>query len=1073
MSLQLGMKALEEERYSDAAELLEGFCRNYAGDRSKECLQAKMSLVKAYRYTKRIDEAIAICQELAEDPSRKIQAWAENALQALEPERSQAMSQAGSEDLSSPPTEIEIAAALEQYLAGYNLNIQVTQQEHQLLIILNRPAEISLDYSHIVAEITSHVRDLQLTDISYLLIYSRVLGEFEPDWQTQVDLQSTESDREVGLLEVEVEAHNTEEPEEIAEITDHEFASDLEFVDQIAGSEAIASNYESDLENDYEVDEQPTTAKKAGMGHDWEDDLLGDTSLNNLEQLLANDLDADLAENQPEIDSPSSFSPDSSEFDSLDLESQEAEAATEDSENFDAFVSESSSDQAVINDDGELDLSAYCFARNTHLVKTSLPNPDIAVAQAVLFFHLLDDSDRKLIMPTLVEFFKAPKKTSLDGLPEEIKQWLTDILSLSDLEFRSVSVWLSRYCADADAALTQIDATLSAAAEVANAEQETAEANSSPRNSRARAANNSGKSTPPTSQSFAKAGRSKVLGATLAIAKNAGKLSLASGVTISLLFGMVLVLSLAVLLIVGNQNPGAGLAIAIVITLVVNAALFFLSPLIMDLTQAWLYGTRWVKLTEIERYSPEAAQVIKRVCNQKKITTPRLGIIDDQNPTAFTYGALPNSARLVVSKGLFTYLDDEEVATVYAHELGHIVHWDFAVMTLASTLVQITYLIYIFAREFGDKFGDKAKNAARSASMLAYVFYVAGTFMLLYLSRTREYFADHFAAEVTGNPNALSRALVKIAYGILEENKNTKTPSRLIEGTRALGIYDAKAAATTGTAYQIATEPQKIGLVFLWDLFNPWGWWMELGSTHPLTGKRVRALSNYAEQLGLDVEYDMASVVAEGKRLSKSRLYKSFALDLCLSWAEWIGVIFGLFAASLIVSILGSDWWRAWLALPLTLFGVGVLIKTQISFPGANRSVQTDILTLMCDPYASPLRGQPVKLEGEIIGRGDAGYIFGSDLKLQDSTGMIFLRYASRFGPLGNFLFGASQVKELIGHESKVTGWFRRGIMPWVDLNRVISESGKKVDSYPTFWSVVIGFTSILVGIFIIPKLFT
>ena len=60
----------------------------------------------------------------------------------------------------------------------------------------------------------------------------------------------------------------------------------------------------------------------------------------------------------------------------------------------------------------------------------------------------------------------------------------------------------------------------------------------------------------------------------------------------------------------------------------------------------------------------------------------------------------------------------------------------------------------------------------------------------------------------------------------------------------------------------------KIGRLFLWDLFNPQAWWVELNSTHPLTGKRVRALSNYAEQLGLAMEFDMSHVVAEGKRLS-------------------------------------------------------------------------------------------------------------------------------------------------------------------------------------------------------------
>jgi hypothetical protein len=50
---------------------------------------------------------------------------------------------------------------------------------------------------------------------------------------------------------------------------------------------------------------------------------------------------------------------------------------------------------------------------------------------------------------------------------------------------------------------------------------------------------------------------------------------------------------------------------------------------------------------------------------------------------------------------------------------------------------------------------------------------------------------------------------VKIAYGILEEGSRTKEPSRLIEGTRALGIYDHKAAASTGTAYRIASIRKK------------------------------------------------------------------------------------------------------------------------------------------------------------------------------------------------------------------------------------------------------------------------
>ena len=557
-----------------------------------------------------------------------------------------------------------------------------------------------------------------------------------------------------------------------------------------------------------------------------------------------------------------------------------------------------------------------------------------------------------------------------------------------------------------------------------------------------------------------KAGRSRKAGVKL-IQKTGSNLVLASGVTITMLFGMVLALSLASVLILNSPDPVVGLSIALPITLIFNIAAFFLSPYLMDLTQNWLYHTRWVSLAEIESLSPETAKVIKKVCKQKKLQQPRLGIIDDQNPTAFTYGSLPNSARLVVSQGLFTYLDDEEIATVYAHELGHIVHWDFAVMTLASTLVQITYLIYTTAQRIGRSGGSKAKDAAGSVAAVAYLFYIAGTYLLLYLSRTREYFADHFAAETTGNPNALSRALVKIAYGILEEGQRATEPSRLLEGTRALGIYDAKAATSTGTAYRISSEPEKIGRVFLWDMFNPWGWWMELNSTHPLTGKRVRALSTYAEQLGLDVEFDMGRIVGEGNHLSKRRLYGNFVFDLLLYSAETLGASVGLAIGIALYAVNPM----MMVACPLIALGVGILLKTLVMFPNYEQAEPLDVLTLMSDPYASPLRGQPAKLQGELIGRGDAGYTFGSDLKLPDRTGMISLRYASGFGLIGNFLFGMKRVKSLIGMDVSALGWFRRGVAPWMDLIQQESDSGTVVNSYHRFWSFVMGICAIAIGI--------
>jgi hypothetical protein len=412
-----------------------------------------------------------------------------------------------------------------------------------------------------------------------------------------------------------------------------------------------------------------------------------------------------------------------------------------------------------------------------------------------------------------------------------------------------------------------------------------------------------------------------------------GSLALASGVTIALLFGMVFVLGLSLVLIAGSDDPVTGLAIAIFLTIVFNLATFFLSPFIMDLVQSWLYKTRWVDLAEIEQYSPETGKIIRQVCQQKNLKTPRLGIINDQNPTAFTYGSLPNSARLVVSQGLFTYLDDDEIATVYAHELGHIVHWDFAVMTVASTLVQICYLVYSTARRLGSGRGDS---------------------------------------------------------------------------------------------------------------------------------KRVRALSTYAEQLGLPIEFDMGQVIAEGKTLNKNQLYGNFFLDIVLYGAETIGFFVGVVVG--FVFLFGNHL-GLFFGAPLIGVGIGMLVKTFVMFPDYSQAPETDILTLMSDPYASPLRGKPAQLEGQLIGRGDAGYKFGSDLKIQDRSGLLYLHYASRFGPIGNFLFGMKRVNSLIGQQVATTGWFRRGVAPWMDLIQLTGENGTVVNSYHRFWSFILGSGLIILGI--------
>ncbi|MEG4852040.1 hypothetical protein QUB10_14120 [Microcoleus sp. B5-D4] len=78
---------------------------------------------------------------------------------------------------------------------------------------------------------------------------------------------------------------------------------------------------------------------------------------------------------------------------------------------------------------------------------------------------------------------------------------------------------------------------------------------------------------------------------------------------------------------------------------------------------------------------------------------------------------------------------------------------------------------------------------------------------------------------------------------------------------------------------------------------------------------------------------------------------------------------------------------------------------------------------------------------------------------------MIYLRYASRFGPIGNFMFGMKRVKSLIGMDVRTLGWFRLGVAPWMNLIQLESDSGTVVNSYHRFRSFVRSIGAIVLGI--------
>ena len=153
-----------------------------------------------------------------------------------------------------------------------------------------------------------------------------------------------------------------------------------------------------------------------------------------------------------------------------------------------------------------------------------------------------------------------------------------------------------------------------------------------------------------------------------------------------------------------------------------------------------------------------------------------------------TYGNLPRTARIVVSQGLLEQLADDEIATIYAAELGHIAHWDFVVMSLVLLVTLPIYRLYQQVSGWGDKANQEF---ARLADLLFLLVCVYGVWCLLtgtalWLSRLRLYYSDRIAAEITGNPNALIRALLKIAIGIAGDMQKPEHTSWQLESLNLL-----------------------------------------------------------------------------------------------------------------------------------------------------------------------------------------------------------------------------------------------------------------------------------------------
>jgi heat shock protein HtpX len=154
--------------------------------------------------------------------------------------------------------------------------------------------------------------------------------------------------------------------------------------------------------------------------------------------------------------------------------------------------------------------------------------------------------------------------------------------------------------------------------------------------------------------------------------------------------------------------------------------------------------------------------MIERLCIQADLPKPKIAVADTHVPNAFALGRSQKSATVCATTGIMRVLSPSELEGVMAHELAHVKHRDVLIMTIASFFASIAAMMMQFGFLFGG--GDDDENPSFLVILLvSFLVYIVSFFLMMALSRYREFAADRGAAVVTGRPSALSSALVKIS----------------------------------------------------------------------------------------------------------------------------------------------------------------------------------------------------------------------------------------------------------------------------------------------------------------------
>ncbi|WP_088890459.1 M48 family metalloprotease [Leptolyngbya ohadii] len=516
------------------------------------------------------------------------------------------------------------------------------------------------------------------------------------------------------------------------------------------------------------------------------------------------------------------------------------------------------------------------------------------------------------------------------------------------------------------------------------------------------------------------------------------------------------------------------------------AALFFASPWLLDRVLKSCYGMEDLRRTELDTFSPEALRLLRRLTGSRNLPFPTLQRIPIAVPFCVAYGYLPRNARIVVSQGLLEQLEPDEIAALLAAEWTHIAQREVGILSLAAIVAQLPYLLYWYAASWGNRISNRFLQAlAIGLSSIGYGIYWLLRIPALLLSRIRVYFSDRTAAELTGNPNGLARALMKVTIGMAESLTADGSTPPLVESLDILMPVGYRQAIALGSFY----KQNPVFDWMDWDCCRPYRPWLNALNSHPLLGDRLSRIADYARHWRLEPQITGQSIgqtpIANVKRNpGKARLYFAPVLGVLGGWLLAVLMwVIGFIAKQM--NWLEIDWmwadWSVFTGLGLLGFSVGTFLRINAFFPDIKRTAlreEPPLADWLTNPAALPIDHHPIRLQGQLYGRRGILNRLHQDLFLQINSpegtidrSMIRLHFTSPLGSFSDVILEMVRPEIWLGSPAKtvtVVGWFRRGAVPWIDVETIQSARGTIARSAHPVWSTVLGIVAAIAGAYVI-----